>query len=203
MFCGLLASAACYAARLSPQSDLAVVYPGRVERLLLLCPVCAALQLLLCLVCAALQLLLCKCCSVLSALLCSCFPYCLRFSAATAAAAAASCSAAVRLAAYKAVKWLGRTALRLDSLAASAARHLDAGDRCCWPAVLLELSVLAALAEPEPEPLAPAARPRALSGQQDSSATAVVRTIRLTDTKQQQAIKSLPDSFKGICEVAC
>ena len=63
--------------------------------------------------------------------------------------------------------------------------------------------MLAALAEPEPEPLAPAARPHALSGQQDSPATAVVRTIRLTDTKQQQATKPLPDRFKGFCEVAC
>ena len=64
--------------------------------------------------------------------------------------------------------------MRLDSPAAPAAQHIDAGDSCCWPAVLLGLS---ALAEPEPELLAPAERPRALSDQQDSQPAVIIRSM--------------------------
>ena len=77
-------------------------------------------------------------CSVLSVLLCSC---CSLF-------CSNSSSFMFSSSAHKAVKWLGRTELCLDNLAARAARDLDAGDSCCWPAVLLGLSVLAAVAEP-------------------------------------------------------
>ena len=80
----------------------------------------------------------CLCCSA-SAALCSA-----AIVAAATTAAAASAAAAARLAAYKAVEWLGRTALHLDSLAARAGQHLDAGESCCWPAALLLFSVLAA-----------------------------------------------------------
>ena len=74
-------------------------------------------------------------CSVLSTLLCGC---CTLFCSNSSSSSSSFSSSS------KAVKWLGRTALRLDNLAARAARHLDAGDSCCWPAVLLWFSVLAA-----------------------------------------------------------
>ena len=83
------------------------------------CSVLSALQssaaALSCLSCSAAAAHSCLCCSAAVA-------------ATTAAAAAAPCSVATCLAAYKAVKWLGRTALRTDSLAARAARYPEVGD---------------------------------------------------------------------------
>ena len=129
--------------------------------------------------CAAAAALCCLCCSA-AALSCLPSSAAIAAAAATAAATAAAAStaaaaaSAARLAAHTAVKWLGRTALRLDSLAAPAAQHIDAGDSCCWPAVLLGLS---ALAEPEPELLAPAERPCALSEQQESQPAVFIGTM--------------------------
>ena len=98
----------------------------------LFCSCLSVSSALLCSCCSVLSTLLCVCRSLLSVLSCLCSSAARAAAAATAAAAsAAACSAAARLAAHKAVKRLGRTALRLDSLAARAARHLDAGDSCC------------------------------------------------------------------------
>ena len=95
---------------------------------------CSVVCVLLCSCWSILSALLCICCAVLSTLFCSCCSLCC---SCRCSAAAASCSAAAHLAARKAVKWLGRTCLHLDNLAAGAAWHLAAGAAAagqlhCW-----------------------------------------------------------------------
>ena len=141
-----------------------------------------------CLRCSAADALSCLCCSAAAALCCA-----TTAAAAITAAAAASCSAAYCLAAHKAVKWLGRVALHLHSLAARAAQHLDAGDKLlyCWGCQCWQ----------HWQGLSQSQWP-----QNSSKTTCPVRPAGPSRVaRQQQISKCLPDNFKGLilCERAC